>query len=462
MARRSIVWITLESVRRDHTSLGDHVRDTTPQLSSLASRGHDFDRCFSHDIWTRSSSASILTGHAPSAHQTWAKDAKLPSAIQTIPEALRREGYRTVGITSNGQISSATGLDRGFDAFQYLTKTTLLEEVAPLSLLKWAVNFRRHSGGFTLDGSRHCLGYLETEVAKGHIDAAARSDEPLFLYIHLGDSHHAYVPPVAWRDTFAEDLPMSIEDAVSVAVRMSDRLHEYTAMDDPFSEEEWQALQVMYDMSISYVDHLTGRIVEYARDRLVDPIFVVTADHGELFGECGLLAHMLCINDAVTHVPLVVEGIEDLPDGRMIQHADVMELLCSELGVDHGVPAGRDLREAPREVAVTQRSGARAQSKLELLAEHSDDFPTGSFLAGDVTSLRTEDWRYERSDAGSRLFGLPEETTDVSEAYPDIAEQFEARSAAWLREFGQPVSRPGTARFDEGTATQLRDLGYVE
>lgn len=73
------------SLRSNNT--GCHSRKTTPQLRSLLQRPDSlsFDFCFSHDIWTRSSTASILTGQAPIDHQTWADDAKLPDEIKTIP-----------------------------------------------------------------------------------------------------------------------------------------------------------------------------------------------------------------------------------------------------------------------------------------------------------------------------------------------------------------------------------------
>ena len=49
---RDIIWITLESIRQDHTTMDGYRRDTTPYLQSLADRsdGATFDSCFSHDI----------------------------------------------------------------------------------------------------------------------------------------------------------------------------------------------------------------------------------------------------------------------------------------------------------------------------------------------------------------------------------------------------------------------------
>ncbi|MCU4719598.1 sulfatase [Halapricum hydrolyticum] len=461
MSQRDILWITLESIRFDHTSLASHDRETTPNLSALASEGQSFDQCFSHDIWTRSSSASILTGQAPSAHRTWSTDAKLPDVITTIPEAFGRAGYRTACISPNGQLSASTGLDRGFDDFHYLVKSSLLAEAGPTSVAKWLLNIRRHSGGLTTDGNQHCVGYLSNEIAKKHIRNAGADDEPLFLYIHHGDSHHAYVPPVTWRDRFVDDLPVTVDEAVDIALDMSSNLHRYIAQDDPFTDEEWQALRVMYDSAIAYVDSLAGELIDYAQAKLSDPIVVVTADHGELFDEHGLLAHMLTTHSAVSRVPLVVSGLDGLPNGGLVQHADVMQMLCSELDVDHPVPAGQDVRDRQRDVAVTQRGGIRARGKLEAISAYNERFPVEDFPAGDLTTLRTQGYRYDTAGSYSRLFERPSELVDRRDGNQDTVDRFRNRAEEWIERFGQPIGETRTAQFNAEMRKQLDDLGYL-
>lgn len=459
---RSVLWITLESIRQDHTSLADHGRDTTPQLRSLARDGRSFSDCHSHDIWTRASSASILTGYPSSAHRTWSSDAKLPGAIRTIPESFRDASYRTACISPNANLSAATGLDRGFEHFHYLVRSTLLEEAGWRSLAKWALNYRAHAGGATLDGNQHCIGYLSNAIAKRHIETAADTDEPLFLYLHHGDSHHPYVPPVAWRSRFADDRERSAASGIDLALEMSAQLHEFIAREAPFTDDEWRVLTTLYDSTIAYVDSLVGDLVEYARARLPDPIVVVTADHGELFGEHGLLAHMLVTDDAVSRVPLVVAGLDDLPSSGLIQHADVMQAICNELDIDHPVPAGRDPRDTRRTYAVTQRGGKRARQKLETIAAHNAAFPVGEFHSSDLTAVRTDRWRYQRSDDGAELFARDRETTDVSGEHPGPANRLDDYLTEWTQDVGRPVGRTEEATFDDEMAAQLRDLGYLD
>jgi arylsulfatase A-like enzyme len=463
---RDVVWITLESVRQDRTSLGRDDRDTTPNLRELARRtdAAAFSNCFSHDVWTRPSSASILTGLPSSAHRTWSQGARLSGDIPTVPEAFREAGYRTVCVSPNAQLSPGTGLDRGFDRFRYLNRKTLYDEVGLAGVLRYAANIREHSGGFSLDIRKHSLGYPTQMLAKRHVEEAAADGKPLFLYAHIGDSHHPYHPPKPWRDRFVDDVSPSLSEALDVALDMSDNLHERIGQGVPYADEEMAALRAMYDAGLSHVDSLMAGLVASAEAHLDDPLIVVTGDHGELFGERDLLAHMLVTDDAVSNVPLVVLGVDGLAGDRdgLVQHADAMETVVSAAGVDADVPAGVDLRDADREFVVTQRGGPHLDEKLELIRERVPGYDGSRYGAGDMTSVRTDAHRYQRSDAGEELFELADESRDVSSANPDLVGELRETCDAWLREHGSARSETEErSEFDASMEAQLRDLGYL-
>ncbi|WP_363464482.1 sulfatase [Halogeometricum borinquense] len=462
---RDIVWITLESVRQDHTSLDGYHRDTTPFLQSLADRsnGATFKHCFSHDVWTRASSASILTGLASSSHRTWTQENRLSSDVPTIPEALQRTGYRTACVSPNPQLSEVTGLARGFDHFHYLGKDTLLDEAGVLTVLGYLTKLNQHSAGYTTDTAKHSVGYVSDAIARRHIREAAQADEDLFLYVHLGDSHHPYYPPKPYQDLFADGFEMSVGEALDLVLEMSSDLHGYIARGVPFTNDEWNALQAMYDATIRYVDDTVRSIVECAENRLNDPIIVVTSDHGELFGEQEMLAHMVVADDAVSHVPLVVCGIEDVESHNgVVQHADAMKTVLAEVGVEFEVPIGYDLREQDREFAVTQRSGVRCASKLDMIGERDDAFDASRYHVGDLTSLRTLDYRYQQSESSEELFAVPEGVSDVSEERSDACAELAQKCESWLRTYGRPKSeREEQAEFDDSMTAHLEDLGYL-
>ena len=74
-----------------------------------------------------------------------------------------------------------------------------------------------------------------------------------------------------------------------------------------------------YDSEIAYVDGRLGEFVETLRaESLLDrTILVVTADHGEFFGEHGFTNHKVGAYEEILHVPLLVRYPKGLSAGRV-------------------------------------------------------------------------------------------------------------------------------------------------
>lgn len=462
MSRRpNIVWITLDSVRQDRTTMGGHERDTTPRLQALAdsSDGATSDECIAHSIWTLPSSASILTGTYPTHHTVGIDGSRLPDTVRTVPELFGDVGYRTACLSGNSYLSSATGLDRGFDRFQWLSSSTLLRAAGPLTLARYLLNVRRHSAGLTLDADRHSTPFLMNEIAKRWFRDFYREDEPFFFYLHYNEPHRPYYPPLPYLDRFTEDRPTSGREAAEVAVDVHENFVERVADGCDLSETEWASLLAMYDAEVAYTDEMVGRLVEFARSFDGETVFVITADHGELLGEYGLLAHRFVLHDAVINVPLVVHGGEfDLEPDGLVQHVDVVQTLLARAGGDTAQLQGVDLDEDAREFAVAQRDPAEFDEFLE----YNPDFDTSRFHESVLTALRTRQYKYQRSDDGTDLFELPDEETDVSDEQPDVCDDLDERLEMWLETDGRPVGASGQAEFTDAMRRQLSDLGYLQ
>ncbi|WP_255196449.1 sulfatase [Halorarius litoreus] len=466
MTKRDILWITLESIRWDHTSFSDHTRDTTPKLQAWSQQPGvtTLNNCFSHGIYTRSSSASILSGRAASNHGVGMYRDVLPSSVTTIPEQLRACGYQTVCISPNGHLSHGTGLHRGFDEFVYIVRDTVLSEVPYHVLLKYLVNLREHSGGFTTNTKKHCISYIMNELLKTYAADSASGDDPVFLYAHYGDTHHSYCPPVAWRGRFDEDLQLSIDEAIEFALYMSNNILELIARGCDLSAAEWNALEVLYDTLIAYVDHMVADVVAELSSVLNDPVIVITADHGENFGEDGLLGHRLTVNRPLAHVPMLFKGIDnDLDPDTLVQHADVFSMICEELDLDVEIPAGIDVRASTRDVAVTQMGGRRCSSNLDEIQSYNPRFDRSSFSEEDVTALIAGDHIYRRTDTSAQLSRILDSGGEVELTNRELRPVFEQHYKGWVEAVGRPISAgPDTEPELDATIQQhLRDMGYL-
>jgi uncharacterized sulfatase len=456
----NILWITLDSVRADHTSIYGYERDTTPYLAALKEDGVAFRQCFAHSRATKPSSGAILTGTPPTHNTLGITGDALPETVPTVAERFSDIGYRTACFSRNTYVSSATCLDRGFDRFQWLSSATL-HQLHPTTVLRYLWNIRQHSAGLSLDTAKHSSAFLVNETAKRWLDQFGTEDEPFFFYIHYNEPHRPYYPPLGYRDRFDDDIGIPTDEAAEFALQTHYDLLDVIADGCDLTEADREALIGMYDTEIAYTDLMVGRLLEYVRSLNVgETIIVVTADHGELFGELGLLGHRHVVHPAVTHVPLVVCGLDDMAAGPedLVQHVDVIHTLLARAGADVDGIAGVDLRNERRAFAVSQA----APNDFDYLLERNPEFETSSFHESTLTALRTDRFCYQRSEDGAELYERPNETEDVRDQYPEVAAELDQMLTSWMDEHGEPVGDGRHREFSTSKERQLRELGYLE
>lgn len=466
MSRPNVVWITLDSVRADHTTMAGYERETTPSLARLADdeRGAYFENCLSHGRYTAVSSASILTGVYPSRHRVGYDGPAIPAELRTVPERFREAGYRTGLVSDNPFVSEATGLDRGFDSATCLVPaslaglpSTLLKTVGPAALAKYVLGIRRHSVGLQPDLKRHSRTYLINVVAKRWL-ASVSGEEPFFLYVHNNDPHRPYYPALPSRDAFTADIAFSSSEAAAFSMRVHESLMRLIAEGCSLTGDEWEALLAMYDAEISHADAGVGELVQFIDDGgFGETLVVVTADHGEFFGEHGLLGHKFVLDDAVLNVPLVVRGIDTDGDG-LVQHSDVIRTLLECAGGETDGIHGVDIRHETREFAIAQDH----RLSPEQLLEHDPTADISRYPSDERSVIHDGRFKLRLGEDGRVLYRLPDETTDVSASHADVANDMEATLREWLAAEGQPAGEVTRGKFTDSMRRHLADLGYVD
>jgi arylsulfatase A-like enzyme len=123
--------------------------------------------------------------------------------------------------------------------------------------------------------------------------------------LNLLDAHSPYVPPAGFDRHFGVK-PESRADLSTL-----DRW--FTLDKEELGPRDHQLASDAYDDCLAYLDEQLGRLFDELdrRGLLGNTLVVVTADHGEDFGEHGLYCHASSLYDPEIHVPLLAI----LPDG---------------------------------------------------------------------------------------------------------------------------------------------------
>ncbi|KAB1187516.1 MULTISPECIES: sulfatase [Haloferax] len=291
----NIVLLSADALRADHLSCHGYHRETSPVLDELAEEGLHFTNAYSASSHTREAVPALLTGEYPDT--AVGSDYRL--ATDTIASTLSEEGFATGGFHSNPFVSRAYGFDEGFDKFD---DDLHLGQHKLIALAQRALDKLRN---------RHYARAEEINERSLEWIDSLDDDQRFFIWNHYMDTHGPYEPPGEYATLYREDR-VSDREAASLYQR---------AIKDPGSitENEHQLLIDLYDAEIRYNDEKIGEFLDELQERglLEESLLVVTADHGDAFGEHGYYEHPRYLHDEITHVPLFVRPAGGA-DGREV------------------------------------------------------------------------------------------------------------------------------------------------
>ena len=113
-----ILFIVLDTLRRDRLGVYGYSRPTSPHLDAFAAEATRFDRAVAAAQWTVPSHASMFSGVYPTAHQVTQSSSRLSQTFATAAELLRFHGYHTAAFCNNPLVGVLNNdLQRGFNEF---------------------------------------------------------------------------------------------------------------------------------------------------------------------------------------------------------------------------------------------------------------------------------------------------------------------------------------------------------
>ncbi len=257
----NVLLYVVDCLRADHVGAYGYRKPTTPHLDALARDGVVAEHAYACGGWTKPSVGCLFTGEQPSGHGARSLADGLSDAPATLAETFRGAGYATAAWVANPILDTgAWGFGRGFDSFTQLA----------------AGNAERNVNAE--DGDAALLS------ARFGAWLAANRERRFFAYLHSIDAHYPHIARPPFAALFG--VPPGVQGK------------------EP----------AYYDAEIAYNDRALGQLLDVLRrlDLYDDTLVVVTADHGEHFGEKGFYSHGHSLFDEILHVPMVLK----LPGAR--------------------------------------------------------------------------------------------------------------------------------------------------
>jgi arylsulfatase A-like enzyme len=465
--RPNVVLISIDALRADHLGVYGNDPAVSPRIDALARQGLVFGQAVAQGSSTVPSVTSFLTSlHPTEVGILTGREWILDEARVTLAEAMQVAGYRTQAYVTNGHLVPSRGYAQGFDGYVApepgrpygLDRLRAETALAGLACRNEVFLCDLFDGGYALLFDR----FLVMENEGGRVNDRARrfirlhGDEQFFLWLHYMEPYAAYRP----RQAFG-GLPAAVDASREEFLRAwqpSDKTVPFVhrAADDA-------ALLALYDGEILDVDRWVGGIWdEIEAQGLADrTLLVITADHGDEFGEHGDFGHGHTVYQDLDWVPLIFVGPQVGQPGRVVETpVPLLDLM----------PTLLDVARAP------QPEPLMGQSLLPVLAgEEPPQRPIYSECPArrsvyDDKSLRRGDYKlvYNVKLDLWELYDLaadPGEVHDLSQVEPERAAEMRDELRAWTTEALQTwVSLPQAGvqggEVDETLEDALRQIGY--
>lgn len=407
-ARMNVIFLDLCSTRADHFSSYGYPVKTTPHMDALAGEGALFENALSEGSWCLPSYASLLTGHVPEVHGLYTNIPRgLPRFEATLASELKTAGYRTALFSGGVYLLPDWGLTKGFDSYLNIFSTSSPSTIpAPFE-----------------DNLDAIVDWLKT-----------RDDQPFFLFATIDDLHVPYHSEDPDKYDRGYTGVANEPDVYSVPFARAyngepggyaDRFKALAAefKSDPRNLKHFVA---RYDAALNHVDSRVGEFLAKLREMGLEKntIFILSADHGEMLGEHGLLNHTQGLYEPVLRVPLMIRhpGLQGLAGRRVtqqIQRIDLMPTILDIAGVNSpGLELqGRSFLPLLKDQGAPWREYAFARNKRNL-AKASDFYIEERIVRGGCWKLHHYLYR-----AGYELYDIckdPLETKDLAQKRPEI------------------------------------------
>jgi choline-sulfatase len=365
----NVIFLSVDCLRADMPWAG-YPRPIAPRLTELEKRAVSYTHAYSMSSYTSMSLGGLLGGRPPS---EMSRDGYFFSTYSRtnvmFPELLQAAGIHTMAAHAHGYFKSA-GFDQGFDKYELVPN------------LKWNSTTDENISSPQLEG-----------IAERMLGDPANETERFFAWFHFLDPHDQYLP------------------------------HPGIGPYGPTARDR-------YDAEVTFTDQYIGKLLDFVATRswASRTAIIVTADHGEAFGEHNRFLHGFELWENLIRVPLffVVPGAPphhvDEPRSAVDLAPTILDLFGVAQTYDGGDPGFEGTSLVPELYGATPEP----RDVLVDLPPTSDNDRRRALIHGHMKIIGFMDDKYFQA---FDLDADPTESTPIikGEAFTDIAARYRAR-----------------------------------
>lgn len=356
----NVVLLTVDSMRADMPWAG-YERKIAPNLTELAKESVVYTNAYSVSSYTAKSVGALLTGRYPSSlYRSGVFFTTYSKANVFLTEILQKSGIRTMGLHSHLYFGRGKNLEQGFDVWELVPGIT-----------------------FDAQTDKHVTSEKMTQAGIEMLGKPENTKGQFFAWFHYMDPHDVYV-----KHDESPDFGKTNRDR--------------------------------YDSEIFYTDLWIGKLLDFMKKQpwWERTALIVSADHGEAFGEHSMWKHAFHVWEVLTRVPILVHapGIEPRRIDERRSHIDLAPTVLDLMG-----------QEAPDffvgKTLVPEVYGAKPDDRepivLDLPADTNNP-PVRAVIQGDWKIIvHGKGWKRELY----RLTEDPGEEKDLAKSQPDELER---------------------------------------
>jgi arylsulfatase A-like enzyme len=517
-----IVFVVLDTHRRDRLGCYGYSRNTSPNIDAFAREATLFENAISPAQWTIPVHASWFSGEPPSTHMTVQSGDVLDARYRTLAERLGADGYQTVGFCNNPLVGVINnGFKRGFGAF-YNYSGAVQSAFRPAEHLPafvrliwqryrkalrritdpiqnvfatsnqvfqaalnpvWVPLWTRfaHFMGDTPRSIQDAVRFIRQRMT-------APGRPPYFLFLNLMEPHLPYSPQERFVREFVPYLREEPAARDFIQLLNTQAMRWLIPLDRPYSGLEAQTLSDMYDAEIAYQDDMLSELFELLNEpaHREHMAVIVAADHGEMLGEHQLMGHGFGVYQELIHVPLMMRLPGQASGQRVPDLVSTLRLFHTVLDLSgrEAYKTGSGLAVDVRSQSLVREAQAADAGRSAVFSEaYAPEFALRIMERHrphliDEMACRATNWAvYEEvhklirvEGVRDELFSLQEDPREVHSLEGDAVESKRRRFGMQLDAFLEKAigRRPSSktqrkANLDDEVVRQrLRGLGYIE